>query len=221
MVWLRSRWTAAEMPTGRIEAFSDGVFAVAITLLVLDLHVPPAASVRTGSALLQALGHQWPSYLAYISSFIVVLIMWINHHTIFRCVERADHGLLLLNGLLLMSVTLVPFVTSLVSAYVRHPGQSAAVGVYSAVFLVIAILFNLLWRYVAHGGRLLSKDVSPEFVRVFSRQYRFGPLFYLIALALALVNALASLIFFLLLALFFALPTPVDVQAPHSRIDTV
>src|ERR1044071_3471000 len=101
----------AEHETGRIEAFSDGVFAIAITLLVLDLKVPME---RHGDReLLTALAQQWPTYLAYVTSFSTILIMWINHHRVFSLIGRADDRLLFYNGLLLLGVSIVPFPTSL------------------------------------------------------------------------------------------------------------
>src|SRR5471032_2515142 len=106
------RVATASFEKGRVEAFSDGVFAIAITLLVLDLKVPHVDGNR---ALLAALGDAWPVYLAYVTSFATVLIMWINHHVILRCLRSVDHVLPLLNGVLLLFVTLVPYPTSLVS----------------------------------------------------------------------------------------------------------
>lgn len=127
--------------TGRIEAFSDGVFAIAITLLVLEIKVPH--EVEAGR-LARALLEQWPSYLAFLTSFSFIGIMWINHHRIFRLIHRSDHGLLLVNGLLLLGVTFVPFPTALVADYLRHPDEYVAVMVFNGTYLVISIFFNLL-----------------------------------------------------------------------------
>src|SRR5882672_2129896 len=93
--------------TGRIEAFSDGVFAIAITLLVLDLKVPRA--LQDGRTLASSLGAMWPSYLAFVTSFATILIMWINHHRMFTLIGRADDRVMFYNGLLLLGVTVVPF----------------------------------------------------------------------------------------------------------------
>ena len=105
----------AATETARIEAFSDGVFAIAITLLVLDLKVP--RGLAEGRTLADALLAQWPAYLAFASSFMTILIMWVNHHRIFTLVGQSDERLLFYNGLLLMGVTVVPFPTSLVAEY--------------------------------------------------------------------------------------------------------
>lgn len=130
-----------ERETGRLEAFSDGVFAVAITLLVLDLKVPPegAGTKRLGAALLD----QWPAYLAYAGSFLSILIMWVNHHQMFRRIGRVDHGLLVFNGLLLMAVTLAPFSTSVLSEHITHRDERIAAALFSGTFLVISLFWKI------------------------------------------------------------------------------
>ncbi len=194
--------------TGRVEAFSDGVFAVAITLLVLDIKVPPLGR-GGGGHLLPALLALWPSLLAYVASFATVLITWINHDRLFEQIRRKDHGLLVLNGLLLMVITLFPFPTALLAEYIRHPGADAkvAAAIYSAVLLVMVLFFNLLWRHASgDGGRLLAPDHDRHKVRHITEQYRLVPLLHLVAFGLAFVSAAASVAVNLLLAVFFALP---------------
>ncbi len=197
--------------TTRLEAFSDGVFAVAITLLALDLHVPAPDTLPLGldklpHGLVHALLTQWPVYLAYGLSFLTILIMWINHHNLFRLIRRTDHLFLLLNGLLLLSVTTVPFATSLLATYLRQPDKRAAQVVYSAVSLAMATAFNRMWAYASRDRRLLGPDADERIVRGVTQAYRFGPLIYSATVALALVSAEASLALCILLALFFALP---------------
>ncbi|HKV43053.1 MAG TPA: TMEM175 family protein [bacterium] len=205
-----SMGTAAHDParesgeTARIEAFSDGVFAIAITLLVLDLKVPRDASDGTG--LLRALLGQWPAYLAFLTSFATIGIMWVNHHRLFTLIRRSNHTLLLLNSLLLLGITFVPFPTALVAAYVLRHGDRVAALVYSGTFTVIAVVFNLLWRYACHGHRLLRPNVDPAVVQAITRAYAFGPPLYLLSFGLAWVNVPASLAMNVALALFFALP---------------
>jgi uncharacterized membrane protein len=194
----------SQTKTGRIEAFSDGVFAIAITLLVLDLKVPH--ELRAGQTLSAALVAQWPVYLAFTTSFATILIMWINHHRIFTLVGRCDDRLLFYNGLLLFGVTVVPFPTSLVAAYLRHDGQQTAAVIYNLTFIYIAICFNLLWRTAAVRERLLHAHADRAVVARVFEAYRYGPLWYLIGLALAFVSVTASLAVNLGLAIFFALP---------------
>lgn len=196
-----------EKETARVEAFSDGVFAVAITLLALDIHVPRLDALPPGG-LGPALLALWPSLLAYVMSFATILITWINHHRLFEQIRRRDHGLMVLNGLLLMVITLFPFATSLLAEYLAHPGPNAkiAAAVYSAFSFVMAVFFNLLWRHASGGGRLLADDHDRHKARRITEQYRFGPLLYLAGLGLAFVSVPASVLVALLLALFFALP---------------
>jgi len=184
--------------TARVEAFSDGVFAIAITLLILDLHVPDATPAGT---LAGALAHQWPSYVAYVMSFSVILVMWVNHHRIFSLLSRADHPLLYWNGLLLMLISIVPFPTALLAKY---PGTRLAAGIYAAHGLLIALAFTALWRYAIRGGHLLHPHHDRAEVARMSRQYRYGPLAYLAACLLVFVHPYATIALCLALALFFA-----------------
>jgi len=202
----RSEDAIAEKETGRVEAFSDGVFAIAITLLVLDLKVPRLHDQPEGS-LLHALAIQWPTYLAFVTSFLTILVMWINHHRLFGQIKKSDHLFLILNGLLLMGITVVPFPTSLLAEYIESDEARIAAMIYSGTFVLIAIFFNLLWRYASgKGGRLLGPDHDAMVVRGITEQYRFGPLMYLVITVVAYFSALVSFILCLLLAVFFAIP---------------
>lgn len=193
--------------TGRIEAFSDGIFAIAVTLLILDIKVPPARgpgarAVNLGVALMA----QWPAYLAYVISFMTVLIMWVNHHKLFLHIRRIDHMFLVLNGLLLMGVTAVPFPTALLSAYINTPQAKTAGAVYCGTFLVIALLFFLLWWYASRDRRLLARSLDVESAAAITRQFRFGPPLYVLAFLLAFANVWAGLGMCTALAVFFAFP---------------
>jgi uncharacterized membrane protein len=205
--------------TGRIEAFSDGVFAIAITLLILD--VRPPADISKPAALVSELVKLWPAYLAYVISFTTIGIMWIQHHKLLTLITRSNHALLLLNTYLMFWVTFVPFPTSLLADYISREEGVAAVGaiVYSGTYFMIAVAFNLLWRYAAHNNRLLDTKANPRSVRAIYRSYAFGPLLYLVALALAFVSAQASVAMNMLLALFFALPDPSRRSLYDSRGD--
>ncbi len=200
--------------TARIEAFSDGVFAIAITLLVLDMKVPRA--LDDGRTLASALGAMWPTYLAFVTSFSTILIMWINHHRMFTLIGRADDRLMFYNGLLLLGVTIVPFPTALVAEYLRHDGQKTAAALYNGTFIFIAICFNLLWRTAAVGDRLLYTHASRQAVQRIFDAYRYGPLWYVIAFVLAFVSVTASLVVNLALAIFFARPNAAGPPARSS-----
>lgn len=205
----------AQMETNRLEAFSDGVFAVAITLLALNLVVPgPVAMIEHppqhgAPRLTAALLEQWPSYLAYALSFLSILIMWINHHALFQLIRRTDHVFLLLNGLLLLIITAIPFATNLLATYLQQPDKTVAQVVYSGLSLLMALTYNRMWAYASRGGRLLADTVDQRLVRSKTRQYAPGPLLYGTAFVAAFFSAYASLALCMLLAVFFALPSTV------------
>jgi uncharacterized membrane protein len=136
-----------EKETGRVEAFSDGVFAFAITLLALDVKFPftaGEAATSTGATLLHRLADNWPNYLAFFTSFFSILIMWVHHHNVFRWVRKVDTTLLFANGFLLMVVTLVPFPTAVASEYFESPAASVACAFYAGYFVLVAIAFCLM-----------------------------------------------------------------------------
>lgn len=189
--------------TSRIEAFSDGVFAIAITLLILNIKIPPAGS---GNLYAELIG-QWPSYFSFLVSFTFIGIMWINHHRLFTHIARSDDVLLILNLLLLLGVVVVPFPTAVLAIHLGQPDQRPALILYNATYVFIAVIFNLLWRYASSAKRhLLSKDVDTASVERISKQYALGPVCYLICLGLSWVSAAASLALNFALACFFALP---------------
>ncbi len=170
-----------EKETGRLEAFSDGVFAIAITLLALELKVPHFDGNGDMTArLLSGLTSQWPSYFAFLTSFFTVLIMWLHHHAIFRLVKCADATLLFANGLLLMLVTLVPFPTAVVAEYLRTPAAGAACTFYAGFFVLISIGFwVLLWA--AFRKSVLDPNASSATIARLRKSYRLGPPLYLAA----------------------------------------
>jgi TMEM175 potassium channel family protein len=189
--------------TTRVEAFSDGVFAIAITLLILEIKVPSAGS----GALSRDLLRQWPSYFSFLISFAFIGIMWINHHRLFTRIARCDDVLLVLNLLLLLGVVVVPFPTAVLATHLGQSDQLTALILYNSTYLLIAVFFNLLWRYASSGKRrLLSKDVNSSSVQRISRQYAYGPILYLVCLGLSWLSAAASLALNFALACFFALP---------------
>ncbi len=198
--------------TARLEAFSDGVIAIIITLLVFNLRVPEKSVVEE-IGLIRALADAWPMYLGFSISFFFVLVMWINHHRLFIAIRRSDNTLMLINGLLLFGISLVPFTTAVVAEYLTHPEQQAAVLIYNGWFFIISLFFNGLWMYAAGGGgRLFSQSTDPKLVAFITRQYSFGPVLYLIAVLVAFVSPVLSLLINVGLAVFFALPNRAVTQ---------
>jgi TMEM175 potassium channel family protein len=192
-----------EKETGRLEALSDGIFAVAITLLVLEVKLPPANLSGVALWVLK----QWPSFLAYFISFATILIMWINHHSIFKLVHRTDHTFIIINGTLLLLITFVNYPTSLLAEHIQSPqrnDQIFAAAFYSATFIVISLAFQALWYYATYRRRLLSKNADPALVATIEKQYRFSPLLYVVAFGLAFLSVWASVAVNGGLAVYFA-----------------
>lgn len=205
-----------EKETGRIEAFSDGVFAIAVTLLILGIALPKYTPTNNRhNTLLPALVDQWPSFLAYFLSFVTILIMWVNHHNVFKIIRRTDQTFLIINGLLLMLVTFVNYPTAVLadtlkekfpswtSALMGGPDQKVAALIYSGTFILIAVLYNVLWHHAKRDGQLLGRDHDRELVELITRQYRLGPLYYIVAFVLAFFSVGASIAVNILLAIYF------------------
>ena len=189
------------METGRVEAFSDGVFAIAITLLILAVGIEQ--SFARGSVEHQLL-HLWPAYIAYAVSFLTVGIMWVNHHQIFRHFVRVDRPLLLLNILLLMCISFTPFPTRVVADHAKDGAdRQAAAVLYGLTMTVTAIFFFSVWYYGSR--RLLRADTDVREVSGITRSYLPGAPTYALATAIAFVNSIASLIMFGAIAIFYAI----------------
>jgi uncharacterized membrane protein len=193
------------MKTSRLEAFSDGVIAVAITLLVLNIDLP---HLKPGESLAHGLANQWQFYAAYVTSFLTIGIIWVNHHVMIGRLREADRVILFLNLLLLMSIAVLPFATKLMAAYLRESsGQHAAAAIYGGAFLVMALLFTCLNAHI-----LLVKDhklvrrLSLERRRQILTRSLSGIVPYVVATALAAVSPYATIAICLAIAVFYALP---------------
>jgi uncharacterized membrane protein len=189
------------MATGRVEAFSDGVFAIAITLLILAVGIEQ--SIASGSLKDQLL-HLWPAYIAYGASFLTVGIMWVNHHQIFRHFERVDRTLLLLNILLLMCISFTPFPTRVVADHAQNSAdREAAAVLYGLSMTCTAICFFAVWIYGSR--RLLRSNTDMREVSGITRSYLPGAPTYALATVLAFASSIASLIVFAAPAVFYAI----------------
>jgi uncharacterized membrane protein len=191
---------------GRLEAFADGVFAIAATLLILNVDAQiPGDVTDLGASIL----HIWPSYLAYAVSFVTIGIMWVNHHTVMAQIDRTDRRFLFANIGLLMCIAFVPFPTRLVAEHIRGDGARDAALVYGFTMVATAIMFNITWFYASVGRRLLKADADPAVVSGITRAYLPGPWIYLAATLLAFVNPTASVIAFLAIAAFYVLESSI------------
>jgi uncharacterized membrane protein len=188
------------METSRVEAFSDGVFAIAITLLILAVGIDKAPHGDLGTYLVDL----WPAYLAYAVSFVTIGIMWVNHHLLFQNFARVDRPMLLLNILLLLLIAFVPFPTRIAAEFARSEADRRdAALLYGLTMTATAILFFTLWMYGSR--RLLRPDADPRIVSGITRSYLPGAPLYATATLLAFVSSIASMIMFAVIALFYAL----------------
>ncbi|OLC70824.1 MAG: hypothetical protein AUH78_19985 [Gemmatimonadetes bacterium 13_1_40CM_4_69_8] len=193
--------------TAHIEAFCDGVFAIAATLLVLEVRVPGHDAVTAAGGLWRALGQHWSSYAAYALSFVVIGIMWANHHNIFGYIGRANHTFVMLNLALLFCVAFLPFPTAVLAQYLPSPEhRTAAAVLYGGTLTVTAVAYNAVWRYAAGGGRLLKRDADRQLADAVTREYRVGPFLYGAATLVAVLNVWASLAIHVFLAGLYVVP---------------
>jgi uncharacterized membrane protein len=191
------------------------VFAIAITLLIIEIGVPHVGEI---GSLFEELVHLWPSYLGYAISFLVIGTVWANHHNRIRMISRSDHILLFVNILFLMCVAFIPFPTALLSDYIREETyRTTAVAVYSGTLAVTAVFFTLLWLYAATNYRLIDRSVDPSLLRAMTRRYVLGTLSYILAFVLAFVSPAASLALIVVLALIFVLPEPDGSRSTRRR----
>jgi uncharacterized membrane protein len=182
------------VPTSRLEAFADGVFAIAATLLIIEVALPEG---DVGRGLLDI----WPSYFAYALSFLSIGIMWVNHHVVLSFVREADRSFLFINLFLLMAIAFVPFPTAVYAEHLQDEGGEAAALAYGVTFVVIAIFFQLFWQYARR--RLLRPDADRREVSGINRSYWPGVPLYVAATLVALWSAKAALVFFAVIALVY------------------
>jgi len=195
-----------EKQTQRLEAFSDGVFAIAITLLILEIKVPGAEELKNeklGSYLL----HQWPKYFAYIFSFGVLGIYWTNHHYLYKLYRRTDHWFNMLNVLFLMTIAFLPFPSAILGEYIHEPEQfGTSVRFYALGIAMPAVVWLASWLYASHNKRLIDHRLSDDFIRLLTRQFILSNLLYLVAILLSFYYPGASLALIIFLNILYILP---------------
>ena len=199
--------------SSRVEAFSDGVFAIAITLLVLDLIVPGHEEAHE-IGLAAALAAEWPSYFAYLVSFLVIGIIWINHHTMFTMVDQVDRRVLFVNLLLLLMISVIPFPTRLLAEYLLDSDAGVAAAVYSATMFVMGLAFAALWLSITRDARLLRRPIDPAVRRAALRRFGAGGLVYAFTIALSFVSAIATLAVHAALAIYYCFDQLSPAQRP-------
>ncbi|HME81762.1 MAG TPA: TMEM175 family protein [Candidatus Eremiobacteraceae bacterium] len=194
--------TPFTLSKGRFEAFSDGVFAIAITLLVLEFHLPNFNSPPSSWEQLQTLVGIWPQYVVYVASFLTIGIMWLNHHAQFRFVEKITHGIVIANLVLLLFISFLPFPTEVLAKFGL---TNVAVTYYGLVLCAIAVAYNLLhWQIVASDSSIPRTPLAWSVV---------GLTAYPVATAIAYFSPFAGVALFTLLAIFYMLPSNVSSAA--------
>lgn len=191
------------MPKNRLEAFADGVFAIAATLLILNVAVTETRPL--GGELLRI----WASYVAYAVSFVTIGIIWVNHHAVMHQIARVDRTFLVINILFLMVIAFIPFPTRLLAVYVTTDQAEAAALAYGITLTLTAVLFNVLWWYAAIGRRLLRQDADQKVIDGISRSYLPGPPLYLTATVVAVISPLASAGLYLAIAIFYVIESSI------------
>lgn len=189
------------MESTRLETFSDGVFAIAATLLILDVH-------RTNGSVAHGLVHAWPSYTAYAISFLTIGIVWVNHHTVMAQVGKVDRTFLLINVVFLMIVAFSPFPTRVLADTLRT-GSSAAAVAYGLTFTAMAISFSVMWLYASAGGRLLGENADPRAVSGITRSFTPGIVAYSAATLSSLLSPYLGVALYAGIALFYVVESSV------------
>lgn len=201
---------ARHLAVDRLAALTDGVFAIAITLLSLDVAVPTIAGAGSGSDLIEALIDQWPSYLAYTVTFFLIGAYWINHHRMFNLLRGVNHTFLILNIFFLMAIAIIPFPNAFLAEYARDPElRGVAAAVYGLAMVALAAMFNLVWWYAGRNMRLVEPDCDPARVRKVLNSYLVGPIAYGLAVLLTLVAPLVSMVMYLLIPIGYLFEGPI------------
>ncbi|OXA89947.1 TMEM175 family protein [Flavobacterium hercynium] len=194
-----------EKETVRIENFSDAVFAIAITLLVLDLHAPDTNTVKNGIQLLNYLKSEWTTYLAFTLSFFSIFIMWVNHHKIFKQIYSRTTALMFANGLILFLVSAVSYPTALLARFFEGEASGIAVAIYTGIFVLINISYNLLWFIASNNKKLLRPGITNSAIQKIRKNYLYGLPTYIIAFAISFQFPAVALAISMLLLIFWAI----------------
>jgi uncharacterized membrane protein len=194
------------LSSARLETFADGVFAIAATLLILNVEVPDLGE----HGLAHELAKLWPAYIGYAVSFLTIGIIWVNHHTVMGQLRGIDRTFLFINVFFLLCIAFIPFPTRLLATYVRTDNGEAAAFAYGVTLTATAVFFNLMWRYaIGGGGRLLRPDADRRVVDGITRSYRPGVPMYAGATVVGVFQAELGAALFAAIALFYVLSSSV------------
>jgi uncharacterized membrane protein len=197
------------MKTARLEAFSDGVFAVAITLLILEVNIPG------GENLWHQLKEEWPSFASFFVSFWVIGIIWVNHHGVLDHLKRADRGVLYLNLFVLLTVVFIPFSTALMAEHLKSGAdENVAAAVYAGTLMAMSVAFGVLWSYITTHREALGVELSDDEVRGITRAFQLGNPFYAVAVIVAFISPAIVLVIAGAMALYYMVA---GMRSPDAR----
>jgi uncharacterized membrane protein len=210
---------ARHLAVDRLAAFTDGIFAIGITLLSLEVAVPLVESAASKADLVAALVGQWPSYVAYTVTFFIIGGYWINHHRMFNLLRGINHTFLILNIFALMAIAIIPFPNALLAEYLLNPElRGVAAVVYGLAMFALALMFNIVWRS-AFGMRLMKPEADPVEIRKVLNSYLIGPIAYAAAVVIALFAPVVSLVIYALLPIGYLFEGPVG-QVGAGYVDS-
>ncbi len=201
------------MDSRRVEALADGIFAIAMTLLVLELHVPMLAATASSGAVASALVHDWAKFATYGGSFFILGVLWIGHHNQFHYIRRADRPFLWINIFYLLCVGFVPYCTALLGTFMWN---RTAVVVYGVVLIMTGLTLHWEWVYAAGHG-LLGEEATPPVVRAAGHRVLYGLAAYAVAVAIAFVSTPACLALYVLIPLLYLRPSAIDQHLRRGR----
>lgn len=195
----------------RLVTYIDAIFAIALTLLIIEIHLPEA----TGEdGLLSMLGHEWPKFVSFIISFMIISVVWFNHHTMFHYIKRVDHAMLVMNTLLMLNIIVIPFCSSVLGEFAAEGGTDAKVSalIYGGWITLGGIPFNLIWNYALKHDRLLHEGCDRNALLGIKKHYNRGPVIYLLVTLLSLIDAWAGIIGFAVLILLYFMPATLWIR---------
>jgi uncharacterized membrane protein len=204
----------ALMSTNRFEAFSDGVFAIAMTLLVVDLKMPDLAQSTASDSVAHLLAI-WPQVLSFITSFSVIGVIWLNHHTLFHFLKRVDRAILILNLLLLLCVAFIPYATAVMGHYSHF---QPVVAFFGLVLALTGAVYNGLWFYIVRRYITPQRLLRRDYLRVASIRIVVWPLVYVLAAALSLISTAISITLYILIPIAYLLPGTLDKGLRETRM---
>ena len=204
-----------EKETTRVEAFSDGVFAIAITLLILEIKVPKIDIHMTNSQLFTSLMNLWPSYFAFLLSFSAVLIMWINHHGFFKYLKSINSKFLYANGFLLLMVTFIPFPTAVLAEHINSPAANVSAAFYCGAMELVSVAYNVLWFTTAYKRALVKDEISDDLINKIRNAYWVGFFVYLASFIVSFFYAIAGIVICISFWIFWI---SLDYNKTHKRI---